>query len=217
MKAIGLLLMAMLLVVVIGCENISDTATGGHLDGTQWKLTGWTLSSLNPADFTITAKFSDGQISGNSGVNTYSGPYDIGSGSALSVGPLAGTEMAGSEPAMRAETAYLTLLGQVKSYKMTDGKLTLYDNGGNESLIFEATRSEKNLDATADIVTVKERHEAELMAIPGVVGVGIGERDGTEVIVVYVEKRTAQVDREVSDTLEGYPVFIEVTGPINAL
>ena len=40
--------------------------------------------------------------------------------------------MAGPEPAMRAETAYLTLLGQAKSYKVTDGKLTLYDSGGNK-------------------------------------------------------------------------------------
>jgi heat shock protein HslJ len=46
--------------------------------------------------------------------------------------------MAGPEPAMRAESAYLILLGQAKSYEMATGKLTLYDEGGNESLIFEA-------------------------------------------------------------------------------
>ena len=39
---------------------------------------------------------------------------------------------------MRAEAAYLELLGQAKSYKMADGKLTLFDKGGNESLVFEA-------------------------------------------------------------------------------
>ena len=48
------------------------------------------------------------------------------------------TEMAGPEPAMRAEAAHFTLLGQAKSYKMVDRMLTLYDKGGNESLIFEA-------------------------------------------------------------------------------
>ena len=57
---------------------------------------------------------------------------------AVSAGPLVGTKMAGPEPAMRAETAYLTLLGQARSYKVVDGKLKLYDKGGNESLIFEA-------------------------------------------------------------------------------
>jgi heat shock protein HslJ len=97
------------------------------------------LSSLNPADFTITAKFTNGEVAGNSGVNTYSGPYKLGPGNAFSIGQVAGTLMAGPEPAMRAETAYLTLLGQAKSYKMTDGKLILNDKGGNESLIFDAT------------------------------------------------------------------------------
>ncbi len=136
MKAIGLLLLATLLAGITGCENTSNSAASSPLNGTRWNLTGWTLSSLNPADFTITANVADGQISGTSGVNTYSGPYTLGSGNAFSVGPLVGTEIAGSEPAQRAEDAYLTLLGQAKSYKMADGKLTLYDQGGNESLVF---------------------------------------------------------------------------------
>ena len=129
----AVLLIAVSLIALAGCSP-----AGSPLDGTQWRLTEWTLSSLSPTDFTITAKFADGQISGNSGVNTYSGPYKLGPGGAFSAGPLASTQMAGPEPAMRAETTYLTLLGQAKSYKTADGKLTLYDQGGNESLIFEA-------------------------------------------------------------------------------
>jgi len=58
-------------------------------------------------------------------------------GSAFSVGELVVTLMAGPEPAMRAERAYLTLLAQARSYEVADGTLTLYDGGGNESLIFE--------------------------------------------------------------------------------
>jgi heat shock protein HslJ len=49
------------------------------------------------------------------------------------------TEMAGPEPAMRAESAYQQLLAQVGSYKVADGSLTLYDKGGNESLVFQST------------------------------------------------------------------------------
>ncbi len=108
------------------------------LDGTQWKLIGWTLSSLNPNDFTITARFADGQLAGNSGVNSYGGPYKLGPGDAFSAGPLAGTLMAGPEPAMRAEAAYLTLLGQARSFKIADGTLTLYDQGRNEALILQS-------------------------------------------------------------------------------
>jgi heat shock protein HslJ len=129
----GVLLVAVSLTALGGCSIV-----GSPLEGTQWRLTGWSVSSLDPADFTITARFADGEISGNSGVNSYGGPYTIGPGAAFSTGQLAGTLMASEEPAMRAESAYLALLGQAGSYKMADGKLTLFDKGGNVSLIFEA-------------------------------------------------------------------------------
>ncbi len=112
---------------------------GGHaLDGTSWRLTGWSLSSLDPSAFTITAKFSDGTTSGASAVNTYSGPYTAGPGTGFSVGDLVSTLMAGPEPAMRAEQAYTTLLRQSRSYSVAGDVLTLFDAGGNESLIFNA-------------------------------------------------------------------------------
>ena len=125
------LLAAASLTAVVAC-----TSMGSRLQGTEWRLSGWTLSSLNPSEFAITAKFADGQISGNSGVNSYGGPCKFGPGAVFSVGVLASTQMAGPEPAMRAEGTYLALLSQAKSYKAADGKLTLYDKGGNETLIF---------------------------------------------------------------------------------
>jgi len=114
--------------------------SGGHpaLDGTQWRLAEWTLSSLDAHEFDITGEFADGKVSGHSGVNSYGGPYALGPGSAFSVGQIASTEMAGPEPAMRAEGAYRTLLGQARAYRVEEGRLTLLDAGGNESLIFEA-------------------------------------------------------------------------------
>lgn len=131
----AMLIIAAFFAVLPGC------AIGrGELDGTQWRLTGWTLSSLNPAEFNITAEFAEGRISGHGGVNTYGGPYELGSRTAFSVGPLVSTEMAGPEPAMRAEGAYLTLLGQAKSYRVDAGRLTLFDAGGNESLVFESAK-----------------------------------------------------------------------------
>ena len=123
------------LLAVAGCGG-----SGGDmptLNGTAWRLSGWSLSSLDPNDFTITAAFADGKISGRSAVNTYGGPYTEGPGDAFSVGDLASTMMAGPEPDMRAETAYLTLLAQARSYKLGGG-LTFFDENGNESLIFAA-------------------------------------------------------------------------------
>lgn len=134
-KVTAILLIAVSLIALFGCTPASNP-----LDKTQWNLIGWTLSSLSPTDFKITANFADGKIAGNSGVNSYSGSYTLGPGEAFLAERIAGTLMAGPEPAMRAETAYLTLLGQAKSYKLTGGKLTLYDKDGNESLIFEANK-----------------------------------------------------------------------------
>ena len=124
------------LLAAAGCGG----SGGGQptLNGTSWRLSGWSLSSLDPNAFTITAAFADGKISGTSAVNTYDGPYTEGPGDAFAVGDLVSTMMAGPEPDMRAEQAYLTLLAQAKSYMLKGGGLTLFDENGNESLIFEA-------------------------------------------------------------------------------
>ena len=123
----------MLLIASAGCKQ-----TSGKIEGVQWKLAGWQVSSINPADVTITAKIEGGQISGSGGVNTYGGPCRLGPGNAFSAGPVSATEMAGPEPAMRAEAAYLKLLAEARFYAKADGRLTLYDQNENESLIFEA-------------------------------------------------------------------------------
>ena len=41
---------------------------------------------------------------------------------------------------MRAEAAYLKLLAGARSYKQVGGGLTLFDQNGNESLIFAAEK-----------------------------------------------------------------------------
>ena len=133
-----ILALSVTLLAVAGCGGSgSDAPT---LDGTAWGLSGWTLSSLDPADLTITAQFADGRIAGKSAVNTYNGPYTEGPGDAFSVGALISTNMAGPEPDMRAEQAYLELLSQAKSYTLDGGVLTLFDQNGNESLIFAAVK-----------------------------------------------------------------------------
>ena len=133
LKGFAAVLLTASLVVAAGCAS-----EGGSLEGTSWRLSEWTLSSLNPADFTITVRFADGQISGNSGVNSYGGSYETGPGDAFAVGEIASTTMAGPDLAMRAESAYITLLGEARSFKVAGGRLTLYDEGGNESLLFDA-------------------------------------------------------------------------------
>lgn len=68
--------------------------------------------------------------------------------------------------------------------------------------------------ATAE--DVKRRHEAELLRSPGVVGVGIGRREGRECIRVYVLKDDPKVRAALPRSLEEVPVEVVVTGRFEA-
>jgi hypothetical protein len=61
----------------------------------------------------------------------------------------------------------------------------------------------------------RQRHEQALMAIDGVVGVGIGRTStGDEAILVYV--KDASVKKRIPTRLEGFPVEPSVSGEIDA-
>jgi hypothetical protein len=66
------------------------------------------------------------------------------------------------------------------------------------------------------ITDVLKRHTDSLMAIPGVVGVGRGERNGASTIYVMVERMTDTLRRSIPDSIEGYAVDVNVTGAIKA-
>jgi hypothetical protein len=83
-----------------------------------------------------------------------------------------------------------------------------------ESYPVQATAAEIVVLGTTSIGEVKDRHEEELLAIPGVVGFGISSHDGEPVIVVYLESDSPQLAAAVPAELEGFRVITEVTGPI---
>lgn len=66
------------------------------------------------------------------------------------------------------------------------------------------------------IEEVKRAHEAQLLAIPGVVGVGISDGDlGQPVIAVYVADLAS--GKAVPKTVGGFPVQVRVSGEFDAL
>jgi hypothetical protein len=68
------------------------------------------------------------------------------------------------------------------------------------------------------IEEVMNAHTDELMAIPDVNGVYIGElEDGRECITVLVSKKTALHKKKIPQKLEGYAVIIEETGEVQPL
>ena len=75
---------------------------------------------------------------------------------------------------------------------------------------------ESDAEPASGIHAVRQRHERDLAAIDGVVGLGIGRsRAGDDAIVVYL--RDASVEARVPSELEGYPVVTVVTGTVDAL
>ncbi|NTW28278.1 MAG: META domain-containing protein [Coriobacteriia bacterium] len=136
------LIWALRLIVVVaaaallaGCTILGGSAS--RLEGTSWRLVAWSDSAIDPGGFTITAQFADGKITGRSAVNSYGGSYKAGADGSFSSGTIASTLMAGPEPAMRAESTYLGLLGGASSYKLDGNRLRLFDKNSTESLVFE--------------------------------------------------------------------------------
>ena len=109
----------------------------------------WTVTSFytgnavqGPATgSTLTAEFDGAQISGNSGCNTFSGPYTV-SGQTIRIGPLASTEIACTDPALQAqEQQYLAALGLARTFRVTGSRLDLLREGGTFAVTYDAGRA----------------------------------------------------------------------------
>lgn len=70
-----------------------------------------------------------------------------------------------------------------------------------------------------DINAVLRDHDKELLAIPGVVGVYVAvlEDGKTPCLKVMLARKTAESDRDIPKSIEGYSVVSEVTGEIRPL
>jgi hypothetical protein len=70
-----------------------------------------------------------------------------------------------------------------------------------------------------DINEVLRAHDKELLAISGVVGVYVTMLDDgkTPCLKVMLAQKSAEAERAIPKTLEGYPVVVEVTGEIKPL
>ena len=70
---------------------------------------------------------------------------------------------------------------------------------------------------SSTIQDVKAKHEDFLLATPGVVSVGIGKNPcGQFVIIVGLDGPRPETVNQLPKILEGYPVRIEIIGPVKA-
>lgn len=71
-----------------------------------------------------------------------------------------------------------------------------------------------------NIEAVMAKHEEQLMQLPNVTGLGIGERKGKKVIKVFVTRKVAESalkpQEVVPKTLEGYETDVEEIGHVTA-
>jgi heme exporter protein D len=85
--------------------------------------------------------------------------------------------------------------------------------------VIEPESTSQNPVSRPAINAVLEAHDENLMAIPGVVGVHVGQLAGaqTPCLKIMVVKRTHDLERALPTSLEGYAVVLEETGIIRPL
>ncbi len=59
------------------------------------------------------------------------------------------------------------------------------------------------------VLEAKELHEKEIMAVPGVTGIGVGRKGGRACIMVYVRKAEPEILKTLPKEMEGFPVRVE--------
>ena len=74
-----------------------------------------------------------------------------------------------------------------------------------------------NSDVEKSIKDRKAEYESQLMAMKGVVSVGLGQdADGNPVIVIGVESEKSSRTVELPGELQNYPVMFQVIGTVKA-
>ena len=111
-----------------------------QLAGPTWHATGYnngrggvqSLAAGSQIDATFGA---DNLVSGTSGCNRYTGPYQSSDG-ALQIGPLASTRMLCDQALMDQESAYLHALAATTQYNFENDSLVLRDATGATQATF---------------------------------------------------------------------------------
>ena len=118
----------LILAAVSACSAFSSQP---NLEGTAWELTQLQGQPVTAGKIPTLA-FRDGQVSGNASCNSFSGPYQRGFGETLKFGSMMSTLMACLDSGqMEREGLYLGALAQTAKYRVENGHLYLYDQGGS--------------------------------------------------------------------------------------
>jgi heat shock protein HslJ len=108
-----------------------------------WEVTSiYTGSAVSSpvAGSTLTLEFTNDEVSGDGGCNSFSGAYTVRGTDAITIGPLASTLKACADPALDTqEQQYLAALQLAETYRVSGDTLTLFRDG--ETIAVTATRA----------------------------------------------------------------------------
>jgi hypothetical protein len=85
------------------------------------------------------------------------------------------------------------------------------------ALLISWTGSAGEREMSPTIQEVKARHAARLLALPGVVSVGIGrDAEGREVIIIGLDRARPETQARLPTLIEGHGVRVEIIGTVKA-
>ena len=150
------------LAAVIGCGDDDGAAAGGSFEDVPWVL-----------ENGASATFSGETVTGTSGCNRYTAPYEL-DGSSLEIGVAAATNMACPPPADAVEREFLGALARVAGWRLDGAELVLEDGDGGELLRFHEPSPLGSWEATAFL-----QRDAVSSPLPGTEVTAVFGEDGT--------------------------------------
>jgi hypothetical protein len=70
---------------------------------------------------------------------------------------------------------------------------------------------------TGDVDDAKARLAGQIIDLPGVTAIGVGESGGSPCIRVWVVELTEELREAIPRSFEDFPVLVQESGPIRAL
>ena len=111
-----------------GCAGVAKQT---QLAGSEWQPTRLGTSAV-PAKPESYVQFRvQGRLAGLGGCNRFMGSYKL-DGDKIAIGPLASTQMACPDPAMKQERAFVSALQDAKTFKREKGTMILFGANGTE-------------------------------------------------------------------------------------
>lgn len=201
------LLVALAAPALVGCG--SAPGEGGKLEGVRWMLDSYDSNGVTknaPGAASADALFERGTVSGFSGVNSFSGKYEL-SGSKLTVGQLASTMMAGPPELMDFEQSYTAALERADSFTADEDSLDIFDRSGRAVLTYTKGDAASLGGGTWEAINYYNGADAVVGVINGTTVTASFNDDGTVTGFAGVNDYRAEYSTSGKSVTIGAPEF----------